>query len=80
LNVYPNPASDVLNIQSDQKDGLLTDARVFDLSGKLMLSESNIRLGFAAVQLDVSELRTGSYVLELRSENEVVTRRINIVK
>jgi hypothetical protein len=80
LNVYPNPASDVLNIQSDQKDGLLTDARVFDLSGKLMLSESNIRLGFAAVQLDVSELRTGSYVLELRSENEVVTRRIKIVK
>ena len=80
LNVYPNPASDVINIQSDQKDGLLTDARIFDLSGKLVLSESTIRLGFAAVQLDVSELKTGSYVLELRSENEVVTRRINIVK
>ncbi|MCB9187582.1 MAG: T9SS type A sorting domain-containing protein [Flavobacteriales bacterium] len=80
LIVYPNPAADVLNIQSDQKDGLLTDASVFDLSGKLVLTASKLRLGYAAVPLDVSELKTGSYVLELRSENEVVTRRINIAK
>lgn len=80
LNVYPNPASDVINIQSDQKDGLETDLRILDISGRTVLTRSGIRLGYSAIKIDVSELSEGAYVLELSSENEVVTRKINIVK
>lgn len=80
LNVYPNPASDVINVQLDQKDNLPTEIRVIDLNGKQVLSETNVRLGHAAYQLNVSELNVGTYVLELRSETELVTRKINIIK
>lgn len=80
LNVYPNPASDAINIQSDQKDGLMTNIRILDISGRVVLTQNDQRLGYSAIRLDVSQLSEGAYVLELSSENEVVTRRINIVK
>lgn len=80
LNVYPNPAFDVINIQSDRKDGIETDLRILDISGRAVLVRSGLRLGHAALRLDVSELSKGTYVLELSSENEVVTRKINIVR
>jgi hypothetical protein len=80
LNVYPNPASDLINIQLDQKNNLPTEIRIIDLNGKQVLSESSVRLGHAAYQLNVSELKAGTYVLELRSETELVTRRINIIE
>ncbi len=80
LNVYPNPVTDVLNIQSDQKDNLLTDIRIFDLSGRTLFQETNVRLGHAPTQINVSELSEGTYVLEIRSENEVVSQKINVIK
>lgn len=80
LNVYPNPASDFINIQSDRKDGLETDVRILDISGRTVLSQHGIRLGHSATKLNVSELSEGAYVLELSTKNEVVTRKINIVK
>lgn len=80
LNIYPNPAKDIINIQSDQKDNLLTDIRLLDLSGREVINRANVRLGHAAFQLNVSELSKGTYVLEIRSDNQIVTKKINIIQ
>jgi len=80
LHVYPNPVSDVVNIQSDQTDNLVTDIRIIDLSGREMLRQTNIRLGHAPTQIIVSALSEGTYVLEIRSENEFVSHKINVIK
>ncbi|MCB9192541.1 MAG: T9SS type A sorting domain-containing protein [Flavobacteriales bacterium] len=80
INIYPNPTSDFIHIQSDQSDNLLTDIRIIDLSGRMVLNMPNIRLGHAAIRLSVGELSEGTYVLELRSDKEVLTEKINIIK
>jgi hypothetical protein len=49
------------------------------MAGREILVQPNIRLGYAAIQLDVSELSKGTYVLEISSENEHVSRKINIL-
>lgn len=78
LNVYPNPSSEFINIQSDQADNILSDLRILDMTGRVVLTRSNVKLGYAAIQFDVSELSSGTYILEISSENERVSRKINI--
>jgi hypothetical protein len=79
LQIYPNPSSQYINIQSDQADNILSQIRILDMAGREILVQPNIRLGYAAIQLDVSELSKGTYVLEISSENEHVSRKINIL-
>lgn len=79
LIIYPNPSSDYINIQSDQADNIVSEIRILDMAGRELLVQSNIKLGYAAIQLDVSELSKGAYVLEISSENERVSRKINIL-
>jgi hypothetical protein len=49
------------------------------MAGRELLLQSNIKLGYAAIQLDVSELSKGAYVLEISSDNERVSKKINIL-
>ncbi|SCY90241.1 FG-GAP-like repeat-containing protein [Flavobacterium caeni] len=63
FRIYPNPANNILNIKA--KDGRrITSARVFDLSGKLMLMQT----GEGISQLDISKLATGSYMIQVISD------------
>lgn len=80
INIYPNPVSDALFVQSDQRENLLTDIRIIDLSGKELLNRANVRLGHAATSLDVSQLSAGTYVLEIRSQRELLTHKFNIIR
>ncbi|MBI1286774.1 MAG: T9SS type A sorting domain-containing protein [Flavobacteriales bacterium] len=80
INVYPNPVSDALFVQSDQRENLLADIRIIDLSGREILNRANVRLGHAATSLDVSQLSAGTYVLEIRSQRELLTHKFNIIR
>lgn len=56
-NVYPNPTTDFINI-----DGVdVQSVKVFDMSGKLMISENSTKL-------DVSYLPNGYYTLLINDE------------
>jgi photosystem II stability/assembly factor-like uncharacterized protein len=56
LSVYPNPAADQLNIEIEGE----FEYQVFDLNGKLVLQGKNQK------QIDVSELNTGTYLIEVK--------------
>jgi hypothetical protein len=79
LLIYPNPTAEFINIQSDQADNIISEIRILDMVGRELLVQSNIKLGYAAIQLDVSELSKGAYVLEISSEHQRVSRKINIL-
>jgi hypothetical protein len=63
LSVYPNPASNVLNIK-----GLNADAsygvQVIDLNGKVLLTQKGIE-GVDFTSLDVTGLSSGSYLVKI---------------
>ena len=70
VNVYPNPASDVLNIESSSR---ISEIQVINLVGqtvKIQAADSrNIRM-------NVSDLKAGVYNLKLKVENGYVNQKI----
>lgn len=71
LSIFPNPTSNVLNFRSEMGHQF-NRATVLSIDGKLM---SNISLSSTTSQVDVSELPTGTYIIELQSKEGVVVRQ-----
>jgi hypothetical protein len=73
LRIYPVPASQELNITG--KDPLQS-MEIFDLSGRKMLEQKaeNTR----TVQLDVSGLKEGNYLLRIKQRERVRSLKIQI--
>src|SRR5690554_1595826 len=79
INVYPNPAKDILNI--DLSDELLSNPlsyALYDLLGK------QIANGSLAVSqnhpINVSNLATGVYLLKITDQNTQVSQQFKIIK
>ena len=68
LSIFPNPATNVLNAEffiPNMENCILI---IYDISGKeISRFELEKEIGKQKQQLDISELQTGSYVLELKS-------------
>lgn len=58
--IYPNPATDILNIKTNLT---VIEATVIDSSGRLLLKVKN-----PSNKIDVSKLSTGNYILQLTSK------------
>jgi len=59
--VYPNPASDIINVKFNNPASAISQANIYDLNGKLILSPN-----FTNQTVDVKSLATGSYLLILK--------------
>lgn len=69
LSIYPNPAVDELRITSDV--GLqFTSANIFGLDGRFIFSRS-----VSGHTVNVADLNSGAYVLELLSDDNVAVRQ-----
>lgn len=65
LNVYPNPASDVLNIEFNAANGDNT-VTLLDLQGRVILThEVSNAAGSQVVTLPVSDVAKGSYIVKI---------------
>jgi len=82
LSVFPNPASDVVNVNYTLMEESLITISITDMSGKRVLSEKTVRAsaGEYRRELDVSKLDEGNYILELRINNQVINNKFIIVK
>ena len=71
INLYPNPAQDMLLIAAPDVDNIHVQA--YDLQGKLLLKRKvNNSL------IDVSSLNTGVYLFELRLDDTLVVKKVII--
>ncbi|MFZ1581499.1 MAG: T9SS type A sorting domain-containing protein, partial [Saprospiraceae bacterium] len=70
INVYPNPVSDILHLQTEET---WTKAEIFDVSGRIMRAES-----LSSQSIDVSTLESGTYFVRLRNGDRV--GRVKFVK
>jgi hypothetical protein len=62
--VYPNPASDILNVELVED---IIDLTIFDLNGKLALRLPNLSAGIHAI--NINNLLPGMYVLKINNLN-----------
>ena len=70
LVVYPNPAQDLLNIQSDFPLQNV-DIAIYDSQGKLILNPAN--QSFERFQLDIQTLSCGLYNIAIRDNKKIFT-------
>jgi hypothetical protein len=75
ISVYPNPASDILNIGLEQNIGRFDTVKMFDISGRLVINKS-LSSQLQQVELDVNTLSSGVYVLQVSSDAEQLSTKV----
>ena len=67
---YPNPASDIVTLSSDR---MIESVTIFNISGQKVLSQE---IGATTSQLNISNLATGAYLLQVVSEGQTGTYQL----
>lgn len=70
LVVYPNPATDIVTVQTNSNNGTV---QIFDISGKLLNNENYTSETF---QLNIANYPAGTYYVVLTSENARQTTKL----
>lgn len=65
--IYPNPTSDILNIQTEQK---ISKIEILDTSGKLVKSNSG-----SGKTINVSNLSKGIYLIKIYSDKNIINSK-----
>ncbi|MCQ2279826.1 MAG: T9SS type A sorting domain-containing protein [Bacteroidales bacterium] len=69
--VYPNPLRDKLFIKLNHWDKTQnTTCQIFDMNGKLVLKK---KVTEETVQINVNNLKSGNYIIEIVSSNEIIS-------
>lgn len=73
FSAYPNPTTDVLNLQVDYQTDANVTMKIYDTNGKLIrdLGRLDLVSGNQTSQINVADLVNGHYILELRNKNAV---------
>lgn len=65
LSIYPNPTSDYVKVSGVKK---IDNVRIFDMTGKIVKETT-------ASEIDVKNLSVGQYIINVYSDNEVISRK-----
>jgi hypothetical protein len=77
LNVYPNPASDIVSIQMELLKVENTKVALYDMNGRLIISETNLTyFDNTGYQLNIADVPNGIYMLQVTNGEEVHTGRV----
>jgi hypothetical protein len=74
IELYPNPAADFVNIEIPQNNGKV-QLTVYSPEGKMLRSEL---LSQPSTQLEVSQLKSGIYLLRFEKDGEIINKRLVI--
>jgi hypothetical protein len=69
--IYPNPANESFTIESG--DALPTFVEVMDISGKIVFNGTGVR------QVNTQQLTSGIYLVRIYFQNEIQTKRLEIM-
>ncbi|HPW86152.1 MAG TPA: T9SS type A sorting domain-containing protein, partial [Chitinophagales bacterium] len=71
IAVYPNPATNQLNVLISASASANTLMRVYDVTGKEMMSNGvSLQKGINTIELDISTLAKASYMLDISLNNK----------
>ena len=70
LNIYPNPANEFIHVETNCE---LQRIDVYDVTGKLMISSTE-------TEINVSDLESGIYFVNILTDKGCVTKKISVVR
>ena len=81
LNVYPNPANQVVRVEFDADADSQVSFEMYNVVGKQVLTQASQNFaGASLVELDVTHLTAGIYTLNLIVDGKVATTKVSIVR
>lgn len=77
IKVYPNPATDVLNIVYELDDALKLNLSITDITGRTVInvSDANYLKGQYHQEVNIAQLASGVYMLHFAGESVNINRR-----
>jgi hypothetical protein len=69
--IYPNPAKNILTIETGSTVGENTKLRIFDLQGRIVL---NCSLTQSKARINIEHLQQGFYIYEIRQGSETLSK------
>jgi hypothetical protein len=73
LQVYPNPATDRINLVFDYTGG--SEINIFDMTGRIVYSRPMDVFGFTSLSLDISSLKPGIFFIQVQTGDQSNTMR-----
>ncbi len=82
LSLYPNPTSDLTNLELNLDNSSAVIVEVIDFTGKRLLLEDFgvMSAGKQRMQLNLANLASGMYFVNVRIGDQVVTRKVSVTK
>lgn len=77
INIYPNPAMNLINIDGATFDSKITGYKIYDISGKAYMNAAVTNNTFS---IDASALGKGMYYIQMNTAAGIVTKPVSIVK
>jgi hypothetical protein len=78
ISVFPNPASDIINIQFQNKNADELNCSLLDLNGRLVTSKA-LRMGFEGiVKIELPVVNRGIYILKVSDGSASFSKKILI--
>ncbi|MEM6380051.1 MAG: T9SS type A sorting domain-containing protein, partial [Bacteroidota bacterium] len=75
INVYPNPATDLILVEYRGLEANRGQLQLFDIAGR-QVQQLSLAQGDDTIQLDVSNLPSGYFLLRIESEGKVSTKKV----
>jgi hypothetical protein len=80
MTVFPNPASEMVNLQFNQAVSGTATVRVFDVNGRVVSQENLNEIYNARFTMDTRVFETGMYVIEVTNGDNIFTQRFSVVR
>lgn len=81
LNIYPNPANDIVRIEFDADADSQVSFEMYNVVGAQVLTQASQNFaGSSLVELDVTHLTPGIYTLNLIVDGKVATTKVSIAR
>lgn len=79
ISVFPNPAKDFVNISIDTKLGSTYNLEIFDINGKLVLDQKNIKVS-GPYSIETKKMVSGTYFVVIGVNNNTYQKQIAIIR
>lgn len=73
INIYPNPAKSIVNIETYNKEKII-NINIYNLFGQLVFNKN--RIDIAINQVDISSLQHGLYIIEIKLNNLLIRQKL----
>jgi hypothetical protein len=81
LNVFPNPTSDICYLTYSLKNDEYVTINVYNTLGELVYIETkNVSAGNVKHVLNLNELHSGNYSVQISFKNNTITKKLTIIK